>query len=194
MGCVISCGVKLVLQIFNTVLFVAFIAVAIFGILLKTSKPVVESIINRLVSEHHVNKDETAKLAQFIIENADAVSALLIVAGFVLAALCLIGCIASCCGCKMLLKIYASVLIVLVIVQVIVVAYFFSDRNRVSKFIVISMTKSLEFYGADGASGDISTAIWNLTMNFHDEGRCCGMKGYTDFGRILFIFYPIRFY
>lgn len=60
---------------------------------------------------------------------------------------------------------YASVLITLVIVQVIIVAYFFSDPNRISKFIVISMTKSLEFYGVDGASGEISTAIWNLTMN-----------------------------
>ncbi|KAM3174412.1 hypothetical protein ACTXT7_010590 [Hymenolepis weldensis] len=70
MGCVISCGLKLVLQILNTILFIAFLCVAIFGILLKVSKPVVESIITKIFEQFKIGDDDLRQLAIFIVENA----------------------------------------------------------------------------------------------------------------------------
>ncbi|VDN99886.1 unnamed protein product [Rodentolepis nana] len=182
MGCVISCGIKLVLQIANTILFFAFLAVAIFGILLKASKSVVESIVKRIIKDR-LDDDQAARIAEFFIKNADAVSIVLIVVGLALAAICLIGCIASCCGCNILLKIYAIILILLVVAQVAVIIYFLTDRNHISSFIVKAMNSSLAFYGENDEKGKVSTAIWDLTMNFDQNSLCCGMQGYSDFGK-----------
>nr|CDS30968.1 tetraspanin [Hymenolepis microstoma] len=182
MGCAISCGIKLVLQIVNTILFLAFLAVAIFGILLKTSKSVVESILNRILKDQF-NEEQKAQMAQFIIKNADAVSIVLIVVGLVLAALCLIGCIASCCGCNILLKIYAGILILLVVLQIAAVIYLLADHSNIAKFVIKSMKSSLAFYGMSDEKGKLSTAIWELTMNFNKTAPCCGMQGYGDFAK-----------
>ncbi|EUB61599.1 hypothetical protein EGR_03663 [Echinococcus granulosus] len=105
MGCVISCGLKLVLQILNTVLCVAFLAVAVFGILLKFSRFMVQQLLSKIFDQFNVSDEDLRQLARFITENADGIAIILVVVGLALAALCLIGCIASCCEHNALLKI-----------------------------------------------------------------------------------------
>ncbi|EUB55075.1 hypothetical protein EGR_10072 [Echinococcus granulosus] len=58
MGGVISCSLKFVLQIFNTVLCVTFLAVALLGILLKSSRPVVEQLLAKIFDEFKVGDDD----------------------------------------------------------------------------------------------------------------------------------------
>nr|CDS22347.1 tetraspanin [Echinococcus granulosus] len=181
MGCVISCGLKLVLQIFNTVLCVAFLAVAVFGIILKSSKSFVQKILEKIFQhDSSSNNEDLERFANFIIENAGGIAIVLIVVGLALAALCLIGCIASCCGCGILLKIYAVILIILLVVQIIAVAVIFSDPNRTSGWLVSSLETLLESYGEQDAKGSMSKAVWNLLMGL-EEPFCCGMNGYKDF-------------
>ncbi|VDM34530.1 unnamed protein product [Hydatigera taeniaeformis] len=180
MGCVISCGLKLVLQILNTVLCVAFLAVAVFGVLLKSSKGVVEKILANVLKNEKPDDEQLQELAKFITENADGLAIILIVVGLVLAALCLIGCIASCCGWNILLKIYAAILIILLVVQIIAVAVLFSDPNRLSSWLAKSMQNLLKSYGTNSDEGKMSTAVWNCLMGM-GEPTCCGFDGYSDF-------------
>ncbi|KAL5970367.1 Tetraspanin-7 [Taenia solium] len=182
MGSVISCGLKLVLQIFNTVLFVAFLAVAVFGIVLKTSKGLVQSIFEKAFDKNSVTDEQLKAFAQFITDNSGGVAVVLIVVGLVLAALCLIGCIASCCGCEILLKIYAAILVVLLVVQIIAVAVVFSDPNRLSNWTIKAMNQLLQLYGDQSTDkGQMATAIWNFVME--KEPLCCAMDGYKDFSK-----------
>ena len=77
---------------------------AIFGILLKSSKTVVKNIVESFLG-NDVDQNQMNELVTFILDNADGLSIALIVIGLALAALCLLGCIASCCGWNILLKI-----------------------------------------------------------------------------------------
>nr|CDI70236.1 hypothetical protein EgrG_002071100 [Echinococcus granulosus] len=70
MGCVISCGLKLVLQILNTVLCVAFLAVAVFGILLKFSRFMVQQLLSKVFDQFNISDEDLRQLARFITENA----------------------------------------------------------------------------------------------------------------------------
>nr|CDS25570.1 tetraspanin [Hymenolepis microstoma] len=179
MGCIISCGLKLILQILNIVLCAAFLGVALFGILLKASKSVVENIITNIFEQFKIGDKDMSQLAKFIVENADGISIILIVLGFSLAALCLVGCIASCCSCNILLKIYAAILIILVVAQIIAVSVLFSDSNRLSGLLVEAMNELLPFYGEASDKGQTSLSVWNILMTF--DKLCCGMDGYADF-------------
>eukprot|EP00108_Taenia_solium_P009507 TsM_000459800 transcript=TsM_000459800 gene=TsM_000459800 len=182
MGCVISCGLKLVLQLLNTVLCVAFLGVAVFGILLKSSKSVVQQLLVRIFDRFNIGDEDIRQMAKFITENADGIAIVLIVVGLALAALCLIGCIASCCGCNILLKIYAIILIILLVVQIIAVAVAFSDPARLTAALASSLEKLLQFYNETSDEGKTSTAIWNVFMSF--DTICCGMDGYGDFDKL----------
>ncbi|VDK21085.1 unnamed protein product [Taenia asiatica] len=182
MGCVISCGLKLILQLLNTVLCVAFLAVAVFGILLKSSKSVVQQLLVRIFDRFNIGDEDLRQMAKFITENADGIAIVLIVVGLALAALCLIGCIASCCGCNILLKIYAIILIILLVVQIIAVAVAFSDPARLTAALVNSLEKLLQFYNEAGDKGQTSTTIWKVLMSF--DTICCGMDGYGDFDKL----------
>ncbi|KAM7534650.1 hypothetical protein Aperf_G00000108234 [Anoplocephala perfoliata] len=179
MGCVISCGLKLILQIFNTILCLAFLAIAVFGILLKTSKTVVESILKKIFDQFNIGDAEMRHLTQFILDNAGGIAIVLIVVGFALAILCFIGCVASCCGCGLLLKIYAVILIILTVAQIIFVAVMFSNRTRLSSLLIGALDKLLPSYDQTNREGEAATAVWNVLMTFNEI--CCGMNNYTDF-------------
>nr|CDS22240.1 hypothetical protein EgrG_002026500 [Echinococcus granulosus] len=70
MGGVISCSLKFVLQIFNTVLCVTFLAVALLGILLKSSRPVVEQLLAKIFDEFKVGDDDLHVRWPNVTENA----------------------------------------------------------------------------------------------------------------------------
>nr|CDS22349.1 tetraspanin [Echinococcus granulosus] len=166
MGCVISCGLKLILQVLNTVLCVAFLAVAVFGILLKSSKSIVQQLLSKIFD-------------QFII---DGIAITLVVVGLGLATLCFIGCIASCCGCNILLKIYAFILIVILVVEIIAVSVVFSDSTKLASLIVKEMETLLESFNGTSKEEKMSTAVWTVAMTI--GSTCCGMDGYGDFEKL----------
>nr|CDS22348.1 Tetraspanin EC2 domain [Echinococcus granulosus] len=164
MGCVISCGLKLVLQILNTVLCVAFLAVAVFGILLKFSRFMVQQLLSKIFDQFNVSDEDLRQLARFITENADGIAIVLVVVGLALAALCLIGCIASCCEHNALLKIYVIILIILLVAQIIALSVVYSDPTKLTSLILKAMEKLLRLFGDGSEEGKMSTAVWNASM------------------------------
>nr|CDS25569.1 tetraspanin [Hymenolepis microstoma] len=179
MGCIVSCGFKFVLQTINLTLCLAFLAVGIFGIILKSSKTVVQSLLEKLFDKFKVGDDEIRELAKFIVDNADGFAVILMVVGFILALVCLYGSISVCCGLSILLKIYAAILILLVVVEIVVVAYLFSDQSRIPNLLIKALTEAQQSYGQSSAEGKTSTAVWNLVMTI--DGLCCGIDGFKEF-------------
>ncbi|KAH9279797.1 hypothetical protein ECG_07780 [Echinococcus granulosus] len=182
MGCIISCGLKLILQIFNIVLCVAFLAVALFGILLKYSKSVVQHLLSKVFDQFNIGEEDLRQLTRFIIDDADYIAIILVVIGLALAALCLIGCIASCCGCNMLLKIYATLLIILLVAQIIAVSMVFSDPTLLTSLIVSSLEELLKSFGDVCYGRKMPSTIWNVVMTVNP--KCCGMDGWGDFEKL----------
>ncbi|EUB61600.1 Tetraspanin-7 [Echinococcus granulosus] len=181
MGCVISCGLKLILQVLNTVLCVAFLAVAVFGILLKSSKSIVQQLLSKIFDQFNIGDEDLRQLARFVTENADGIAITLVVVGLGLATLCFIGCIASCCGCNILLKIYAFILIVILVVEIIAVSVVFSDSTKLASLIVKEMETLLESFNGTSKEEKMSTAVWTVAMT---GSTCCGMDGYGDFEKL----------
>uniref|UniRef100_A0A5K3FML6 Tetraspanin n=1 Tax=Mesocestoides corti TaxID=53468 RepID=A0A5K3FML6_MESCO len=177
MGCVISCGLKLVLQVFNTVLCIAFLLVALIGLLLRTSSTFVQSILNKVFA--HIQHEQAEKISNFVIQNSKGISTILIVVGLALAALCLVGCIASCCGCSILLIVYAAVLALLVVAQIVAVSYISTNPNKVTQYLVDGMDKLLVYYNNNQSrEHEAAKSIWDALMSF--DPICCGMNNYTD--------------
>lgn len=48
----------------------AFLAVALFGILLKTSKSIVQQLIVKIFDRYNVGDEDVRQLAKFITDNA----------------------------------------------------------------------------------------------------------------------------
>lgn len=179
MGCIISCGFKLVLQIINISLCLAFLAVGVLGIILKSSKTIVQSLLEKIFDRFQVGDDDMRELAKFMVDNADGFAIILASVGFVLAIVCLCGFVSVCCGLGILLKIYAAVLILLVVVQIVVVAFLFSDPSQIPKLLIKALTEAQKHYNGTGEEGKTSTAVWNLIMTF--DGLCCGIDSYKEF-------------
>ncbi|KAL5104090.1 Tetraspanin-6 [Taenia crassiceps] len=170
---------KTVFQILTTFLFLGFLLTAMGGIMLKTSTGTLQSIVMVATNECMIDADDLCQIAVFLIEVVDAMATYSIVIGVVLAVLCLISLIASCCGWNKMLKLYAGILIVLLVVQITVATVVFSKPTKFVNAIVSSMEALLKSYGDGGKEGNRSTAIWNLLME--TTPKCCGMDGYKDF-------------
>nr|VZH97910.1 unnamed protein product [Spirometra erinaceieuropaei] len=156
MCCVISAALKFIVTIVNLVLGLAFIALAIVGILLKTSSGFIQSIVRKIFDsvEDKLSQEEVDTIVNFIGENSTGLSAICIVVGAVLAVLCFIGFFASCCGCTCLLKIYGS-------------------------YVVLAMKELLKEYNPTTDQGKSAAVLWDLTMQVN--GFCCGLDGAADF-------------
>ncbi|KAL7055099.1 hypothetical protein AAHC03_024196 [Spirometra sp. Aus1] len=181
MCCVISAALKFIVTIVNLVLGLAFIALAIVGILLKTSSGFIQSIVRKIFDsvEDKLSQEEVDTIVNFIGENSTGLSAICIVVGAVLAVLCFIGFFASCCGCTCLLKIYAILLCILLAAQIIFVAVIFSDKPKYGSYVVLAMKELLKEYNPTTDQGKSAAVLWDLTMQVN--GFCCGLDGAADF-------------
>ncbi|VDN14172.1 unnamed protein product [Dibothriocephalus latus] len=174
---------KFVISTINVVLGIGFLIVALLGLLLKTSQGFVRSILNKAFSfGAQIDNEDAEYLTNFVLDNATGVSVILIVVGLALAALCFVGAFASCCGCGLLLKIYAIILAVLLVAQIVAVAVLFSDPVKLTQSIITAMNELLKTFGKTNEVGQASTAIWTLAMTYN--GTCCGMDGAEDFKTI----------
>ncbi|VDN24484.1 unnamed protein product [Dibothriocephalus latus] len=137
MGCEIATLLKCVITTINVILGIAFLVVAVLGLLLKTSAGFVKSLLRTSFSFGGDLTDKQAKyLTEFVLEHATSLSIIFIVVGLVLAALCFFGAFAACCVCGLLLKIYAITLGVLLVAQIIAVAVLFSNPTKVGSLSI----------------------------------------------------------
>ncbi|BHF83834.1 hypothetical protein SprV_0902698100 [Sparganum proliferum] len=167
----------------NVVLGIGFLVVALIGVLLKASAPFVKSLLNKALSfGGKIDDEQVNYLTNFILENSTGVSVILIVVGLALATLCFVGVFASCYACEILLKIYAIILVVLLVAQIVAVAVLFSNPTKLTQSIDTAMTELLKHFNKTTEVGKASSAIWMFTMTFN--GTCCGMDGAEDFQNI----------
>ncbi|BHF83839.1 hypothetical protein SprV_0902698600 [Sparganum proliferum] len=167
----------------NLVLGIGFLVVALIGVLLKASAPFVKSLLNKALSfGGKIDDEQVNYLTNFILENSTGVSVILIVVGLALAALCFVGAFASFCVREILLKIYAIILVVLLVAQIVAVAVLFSNPTKLTQSIDTAMTELLKHFNKTTEHGKASSAIWMFTMTFN--GTCCGMYGAEDFQNI----------
>nr|VZH97887.1 unnamed protein product [Spirometra erinaceieuropaei] len=178
----IEVALKLAVAVINCILAVGFLILALIGILLRTSPDLVRNIIHSILNQFPtIPSDEQMKtLVTFVSENEIGVSAALIVMGLALATLCIVGFIAACCDLRLLLKIYALILGILLAGQVIGVIVVFSDEARYTNSMVELMSNHLSSYGNPTAT---STILWDILMT--TGGPCCGMNGPEDFKDVL---------
>ncbi|BHF83828.1 hypothetical protein SprV_0902697500 [Sparganum proliferum] len=163
--CVVSTLLKFVISTLNGILGVGFLILALFGILLKTSAPFVRSVLDKAFSlGAKISDKEAEEITTFILSNSTGVSVLLILVGLALAVLCFFGAFASCCGCDVLLKIYAIILLVLLLVQIIAAAVIYSDASKPSKFIIEAMKELLKYFFKRDKVGQAARTIWKFAM------------------------------
>lgn len=179
MGKRISCGLKVILQILNGFLLVIFAIVVLFGILLKAVKDMALQMQTEILNDFEGDAEDVRQFADFIYRHVDQIATVFIVVGLILVAVCVFGCVSACSKHSILLKIYAAILIVLLVVEVIAAAVAYSNPIRLASGLLHSTETLLMSYGNESVEGRKSTAILNVLMT--SVPQCCGMDGYEDF-------------
>ncbi|EUB56957.1 hypothetical protein EGR_08194 [Echinococcus granulosus] len=175
--CVMSCVTIFLLLVPSAVLSATFLAIASFGIALKTSDSLAQELMSNYFKRFRLSDSELRGLAKFAAEN-DHTAAAFIVVGLVMTAVCLIGCIPALFKRKILLNIYTNVLLVLLFVEAIVMAVYLANPDKLDAPFLGTIAKLLEEY--KGRNGDNSTAnvVWNAIME--SGGRCLCPKNVME--------------
>ncbi|KAL5105932.1 hypothetical protein TcWFU_008952 [Taenia crassiceps] len=177
---------SLLITIPSYILCATFLAIASFGIFLKASDTVTQDVVKMLFLEFRISDRDLSELAQFAAEN-DYIGSALIVVGLVMAVVCLLGLISAWNDWKILLTIYAAVLITLLFVEAIVLTVCYANPNELATPLLHTMEKLLGEYTDVSSNNSMAKAVWNTVMraelkcNNQVYSKCCGINGYRDF-------------
>ncbi|KAL5962437.1 Tetraspanin-16 [Taenia solium] len=178
----ISSCCRVVFIVLTSFLFLGFLTSAIGGIVMKSSKTILQESLSQLFGEYDGDDEGLGELMAFLLKIVDRMATYEIVISAVLAVFCLISLTASCCGWNNLLKACTGILIILLIAQIITVAVVYSNPTKYANGVVTSTEALLKSYRGEGVEGNKSTRIWNVLMEAVPQ--CCGMDGYKDFVRL----------
>lgn len=181
MCCICACVFKLILNLLNTViLLVGLVLVGVGGVLLglasnATFANILQGIIFQILNGLKiVDLNNLNKVSSDFSNILHPAGIALVITGGVIAAIALIGY----CGTSIdiILKLYLVILTVLIVVEIVLVALFFS--GTLSRYIRQGANESLIHYYVDINDGGIHSMVWNIVMI---EVKCCGLEDYTDF-------------
>ncbi|XP_071175524.1 tetraspanin-1-like [Mytilus edulis] len=113
-----------------------------------------------------------------ITEHLDGIALIFIISGCVLFFLSFCGCCGALCNSKTAMTIYAIIITVMFVAEIIVVILLYA-ANTIQDAIKDVLFESLENYKGLG-NFDVTTLGW---MFFMKEMNCCGVNGYLDFNR-----------
>ncbi|KAL6481731.1 hypothetical protein MHYP_G00098110 [Metynnis hypsauchen] len=163
---------KVIMCVFNGVIFLAGGAAVLVGILVEMNSKYLRTVLNQI-------KDSPPALTQ-----VGNVGYLLIAVGAVLAIIGFLGCCGALCESKcMLLTFFVIILIVLLaeVAAAVIILLFQSTAQKLSDDIRKKATQSIKSsYGKIEAF----TTAWNETMNLM---KCCGYNNYNDFTESEFV-------
>lgn len=181
-----DCCVRLfqvLIVLLNTCLLLGGLLVAgVGGVLVALSQgsltPVVQGIISNMVdlgrlSPSGENTQDVGAQKDFTQLLQPTGIALVVIGGTIVGiALC------GYCGGNftVLMKIYAVMLVIIVVAEVILVALFFS--GTFNPYMKEAANRTLTNHYNDLTDKGIFSMIWNLIMI---KSECCGLTGYTDF-------------
>lgn len=112
-----------------------------------------------------------------ITELFDGIGLGLIISGCVLLILSFFGCCGACCKFKTLIFIYALIITVMLVAEIIVVILLYAAPSTIEDHIKDGLLESLKNYKGFKSS-EVATLGWMFVMK---EMECCGVNGYKDF-------------
>ncbi|CAG5121857.1 unnamed protein product [Candidula unifasciata] len=178
---VISIIGKIVLVLVNILILLLSIAMIICGIIVVAGKDIYNSLLDkfRTTLEEALNNIgvsvDTSNLTftDIMLPLAYGVIAL----GVIMGALALLGCIGGCYTLKLVLIVYAIVLLAFFLVQVAIVIVVYADKSAFDGTVKPRIKETLDTF-SDVEGTDPKTMVWNAIMAY--EG-CCGVDSYEDF-------------
>ncbi|XP_066517170.1 tetraspanin-1-like isoform X2 [Hoplias malabaricus] len=171
---------KVIMCVFNCVIFLAGGAAVLVGVLVEYSSKYLREVLDNI-------KDPPTPLTQL-----PNVGYLLIAVGSVLAIIGFLGCCGAMCESKCLLLTFFIIILILFLAEVAgaVLALVFKPKaTELLEKIRVKVSQSIQTsYGKN----DGLTTAWNETMNLM---KCCGYNNYNDFTGSPFVIstsnYPI---
>ncbi|BHF84696.1 hypothetical protein SprV_0902784700 [Sparganum proliferum] len=157
---------------------IAFGIITLFGAFIKSEK-LREFIVNSIIPDDTTEPAVKNALKEFVSQPLGSVGVILVSLGVVCALVCLFGWIASCCPCGLLLKIYAVLLGVILVMQISFTGYVFGSPDYLPNRVLGLMENALQSYSKD-SKDETGRVIWSLVMTSNNE-ICCGVNGYKDF-------------
>ncbi|XP_052060364.1 tetraspanin-9-like isoform X1 [Mytilus californianus] len=112
-----------------------------------------------------------------ITEHLNGIALIFIISGCVLFCLSFCGCCGALCNSKTSMTIYAMIIIVMFVGEIIVVILLYAAPDTIQGAIKDVLFESLKNYEGLG-NFDATTLGW---MFFMKEMNCCGVNGYWDF-------------
>ncbi|XP_076109153.1 23 kDa integral membrane protein-like [Mytilus galloprovincialis] len=112
-----------------------------------------------------------------VAEHLDGMALIFIISGCVLFILSFCGCCGALCNNKTSMTIYAMIITVMFIAEIVVVILLYAAPNTIQDAILDVLYESLKNYNGLG-NFDTTTLGW---MFFMKEMNCCGVYGYWDF-------------
>ncbi|VDM18449.1 unnamed protein product [Hydatigera taeniaeformis] len=181
MNCLLGL-VRIILALLNLLLFIAFAAVGIVGLLLKFNDKFLFGLLEKVTTKWPQN--ELEEVVKFIQQNGSGLAIGFIVLGFSVAIIALIGLFALFCKNRFLGFIYIALLGVLAIIELGLIIYLFAIPNNLNKAAFKVLNSSFEHLRVNDSLTEPSLVLWNVLGSDGDE-FCCGLNGYGDFNGIL---------
>ncbi|XP_052803810.1 CD63 antigen-like [Mya arenaria] len=180
---VLTIAGRIVLVVLNIILIIVSLLLIVFGFILKFGNEIVRPYIKETLESIENAAKNVYSDSDFNTEAFDIgamlsdLTVVMIVVGVALLAFSFVGCCSACCNISTLALVYAIVLIVLLLAQVILVILVYAAPGLLKDNLNKGLDKTFDKY--EGLKSKTTTSVgWNWAMQYYD---CCGGRSYKDF-------------
>lgn len=168
-----SCGgttAKVILVIVNTLFLLFGLAIAIAGLVFKFGGDLLKSDIQKVFE--NVKLDVVGGVDLYNLVNN--LSTVFIVLGFIIFFIGFLGCFGACCQWRWMLVVYAILVMLLLVAQLVIVIMFAVFRNKIDDQFKTQMKDLLsQKYGSDAEYTNSFNAMFQ-------SFKCCGIEKSSD--------------
>ncbi|KAL5104053.1 hypothetical protein TcWFU_001758 [Taenia crassiceps] len=177
MNCLLGCS-RLILAFLNLLLFIAFAAVGVVGLMLKYNSKFLYSLLEKATTQWP--QKEMQDVVQFIQQYGSGLAMGFIVLGFAVAIVALIGLFALFYKNRFLGFIYIALLSILAIIELALIIYLFAIPGNLDKAAFKALNSSFEHLRTNDSLTAVTYSLWSVLGSAGNK-FCCGLKGYVDF-------------
>ncbi|VDK32357.1 unnamed protein product [Taenia asiatica] len=177
MYCFLKCA-RIILAFMDLLLFTAFAAVGILGLLLKYNSQFLQNLLEKATTKWP--QKEMQAIVQFIQQYGSGLAVVFIAIGFLVALVALIGLLALLCKNRCLGFIYIALLTILSIIELILIIYLFAIPGNLEKAAFNALNRSLEHFRTNDSLTNATHTLWSV-LGSAGGNFCCGLGGYADF-------------
>ncbi|KAH9279575.1 hypothetical protein ECG_07775 [Echinococcus granulosus] len=177
MYCLLGC-LRCLLTLLNLILFIIFAAIGILGLLLKFSYPFAVTLMEKLVS--HWPEKMLGEVVLFLQYYGTSLALVLIIIGFLVALIALLGVFALYCKYSCFGFAYMVLLMILIILELVLIIYLLAFPHKLYGTILTLLNCSfVHLRTNDSLSGPI-LGLWGV-VGMANGNFCCGLHGPSDF-------------